>query len=74
LAIIYWRDSAFEGGWRHDKNAITPLPLIKSVGYVTHVDSVMVEVAGTMNENGGTLNPLAIPIGSVMKVKELNED
>lgn len=53
---------------------ITPLPLIKSVGYVTHVDSVMIEVAGTKNENGGVLNPLAVPVGSVVEVKELNEN
>lgn len=65
-----WHDSAFEMGWRYG-DGVLKLPVVFSVGYITHLDKQIVEITGTRGETKGVLNPLAIPRGCIFKVERL---
>ena len=70
LVKVTWTDSAFELGWRYGGKPVS-LPLITSIGYVTHCDKTMIEIASSVGDKG-VLNPLGLPFGMILKIKELH--
>jgi hypothetical protein len=71
IVKIRWYDSAFEHGWnKRDGDPPKPLDVIESVGWITFMSKQMIEVASTKSE-ACVLNPLAIPLGAIISVKQL---
>ena len=69
---ILWYDSAFQGGWvPPDKRE--PLPILPTIGYLVEQTPERIEIAMSVSENGLYLNPLAIPIGCVKEIFELEQ-
>jgi len=67
---LSWWDSGYDAGW-HYGAARNPLQPNTTFGVVTFVDEKEIEIASTVNERRGILNPLSIPIGCILEVKEL---
>ncbi len=68
---IKWYDSAFERGWQYDKRRVK-LSLITTIGFLAFIDSQVIEIASTIDEEDrAALNPLAIPRGSIINIREL---
>lgn len=70
LVRVVWVDSNFRSGWQpHDKKT-ADIPKIVSVGYVTHSDADVLELSGSIGAgDGDKLNPLSIPMCSVVEIE-----
>ena len=66
---IEWVDSGFSAGWQYN-GEMQPIPVITSIGFITHVDKLMIEISSTI-ASGGTLNPLAVPWGCITHIKRI---
>ena len=72
LVRVVWVDSNYTQGWQHDRDKTVCVPKIVSVGYVTAATEEAVEVAGSLGaDDGDKLNPLSIPLVSVVEIERL---
>jgi hypothetical protein len=63
-------DSGFDLGWHYGSARKTIQPT-DTFGVISFVDNKEVEIVSTVNRVKGVLNPLSIPLGCVMEVKEI---
>ena len=66
---IEWVDSGFAAGWQYN-GEMQPIPIITTIGYVSHIDKMMIEISSTITPNG-SLNPLAIPHGCITSIRKV---
>ena len=71
LVCVKWYDSYYDKGWNYDADTKPTLNDIFTYGIVTFVDDRLIEIVSTHGGRNGMLNPLIIPIGCVIDVKEL---
>jgi len=69
--LVYWMDSNYVQGWHHGHIETALLPIVKTIGWVTKITDALLEVAGTQVVDGAKLNPLAIPIGAILKIEKV---
>ncbi len=64
---LRWVDSNFSHGWWSQNKQTAELPHILSAGFVTFCDDEMLEITGSLGEDGAKLNPLTIPWSSILQ-------
>jgi len=72
LVHITWVDSNFSPGWANKHRITASIPLVTTVGFVTFTDNKILEITGSIGDEGAKLNALSIPWASVMKCKIIN--
>ena len=70
LVRIVWLDSIVDGGWVYD-DWRPHIPSIVSYGTVMYLDEKLLTFASTIGKKGGMFNPVTIPVGSVVEIKEI---
>ncbi len=73
LVRFTWCDSNYAKGWYSESHFTASIPSIVTIGYVTHSDKDMLEVASTIGEEGAKLNALSVPWASIREVKIIGD-
>lgn len=71
LLRVTWLDSNFAKGWHSSREQTAEAPRIVTVGYVTSCTEDVLELTSTLAEDGGKLNPLSIPVATILTVEKL---
>jgi hypothetical protein len=71
IVLITWVDSATASGW-HYGEVDNELQAIHSIGFILKMDKKAVTISSTVSQGGrGTLDPLTIPYGAILKVTKI---
>lgn len=73
LVRVSWVDSNFVSGWHPRKAETHSFPTIITVGFVSHCDGKVLEIASTVGtDDGAKLNPLSVPWVCITECKVYN--
>jgi hypothetical protein len=72
LVHVIWIDSEVTKAWVSVSEPLSHSK-IHTFGILTRFDKILLEIASTIAEDGETLNPLRIPIGCVISIKEIKQ-
>jgi hypothetical protein len=72
LVLAKWVDSNWSMGWHPKDTATAKLPIATTAGFVTCVTNDLLEISGSIGEDGGKLNPLSIPWISIIEIEILS--
>lgn len=68
---ISWEDSATVDGWKNVP--CVDIGDIESVGYVIATDKRGIAISTSVTDQAGFIDPLSIPWGAIVRIKELDE-
>lgn len=72
LVLAKWVDSNWSMGWHPKETETAKLPVATTAGFVTCNTNGLLEISGSIGEDGGKLNPLSIPWISVIELEILS--